>query len=90
MPGLMICCACGYRNGGSLPLDEDPDTFKVLVNYLRYANNPTMAAKDPKSLLLPDTDPQLSMLLAAAERLGLDSLGSLAPPGDIISHLTAG
>jgi hypothetical protein len=48
-----------------------------------------MSGKDAKSLLLPSSEPLRSMVLAAAERLGLEqACGKLAPPGDIVSHLT--
>jgi hypothetical protein len=48
-----------------------------------------MLGKDPKQVLLPKTEPFRSMVMAAAERLGLDECcGRLAPSGDIVSHLT--
>jgi hypothetical protein len=43
-----------------------------------------MLGKDPKQVLLPKTEPLRSMVMAAAERLGLDECcGQLALPGDI-------
>lgn len=60
-----------------------------LTTSCRYASNPTMLGKDPKTLLLPSSEPLRSMVLAAAERLGLEQCcGRLAPPGDIVNQLT--
>ena len=77
-----VLCVFGTRQGF-------PVYHTLYALPCRYAHSPTLAGRDPKSVLLPSAEPLRSMVLAAAERLGLDGcLGKLAPPEEVNSHLT--
>lgn len=78
------------RHGGALPLDEDADTFRALLSFLRNQHAPAFAGHAGERLL-PEGEPQRAMLRAAAERLGLTDLAlRLTPPADVVGHLTPG
>ncbi|WIA21881.1 hypothetical protein OEZ85_004256 [Tetradesmus obliquus] len=84
--------AMQHSGDDALFVDEDPQAFEALLNYIRYNSSCSSSSSSSSAAaaqqLLPQTEPQRSMVRAAAHRLGLDAVAAaLTPPRDLLEHL---